>query len=98
MPLSRKEQQQVVILGILLVLGLGILGYVFRDSLLPHAVQGNGTAYTSPARLQLPATKASKDLFGRDDYKGLTQFGDIPVTPAPITSPSDPFRAPPAKP
>jgi len=93
MPFSRKEKKQVMILGALMVVGLLILGYVFRDKLLPAPIKGSD-AYAPAQRLEIPSTEAAEDLFKRDDYKNLHQFGNVPVTAAPTTSPVNPFAVP----
>jgi len=90
MPLNRKERTQVIMLIGLLVVLLGALGYFYRERLVP-APSGGAKGYTSPTRLILPVVKQDLDLFQREDFKKLHQFGSIPVKAVQI-GPSNPFK------
>jgi hypothetical protein len=90
MPLNRKERTQIIMLIALLIVLLGALGYFYRNLLLPTPT-GGAKGYTSPLRILLPNTKQGQDLFQREDFKKLHQFGSIPVKAVQI-GPSNPFK------
>ena len=89
MAMSEKEKKQLIMLGAMVAVGLGILGYVFRDNLLPQATGGLDVAPPG-ARIVLPNFKGSEELFERRDFKELQRFGDVPVRPT-ETPPKNPF-------
>ncbi len=73
-----------------IVIMVGFLGYYFRDKFLP-AVQPGAGAGAAAQRMTLPGQTAN-ELFGRDDYKSLERFGEVPVVPGALGE-QDPFRA-----
>lgn len=76
----KKEQQQVVALGAILVIIVAVLLFFYRDRLIPRA-SGDGVSLPpSATRLPLPTTFDDK-IYDRSEYKGLKQFGDVPVRP-----------------
>lgn len=90
MPMSEKEKKQLVMLGVMLLVGLGILGYVFREKLLPQAT---GTAALPPpaSHITLPDLTGSAALFERDDFKQLKRFGAVPIRPTETQGRDNPF-------
>jgi len=90
MPLKPKEKRQFMILGILIGVIAIAAAYFFRDSWLPRPEAG-GTAYTPAPRIELPSAKTADELFNRQDFMNLHQFGDIPVQ-APPAGANNPFK------
>lgn len=90
MPLKEKEKKQIMMLVGLMAVIFMALGYYYRDRLLPQP-QAGGASYTPPQRLELPNFKTAQDVFKRDDYQGLRQFGSVPVKAAPAGS-INPFK------
>ena len=80
----------MVMLGVMLVVGLGIIGYVFREKLMPEAI-GSLTVASPAERIELPDFRGSDMLFKRRDFKELQRFGEVPVRPE-ETPPKSPFQ------
>lgn len=77
---SKKEQQQIVILGVVLVLIVGGLLYVYRESILPKPVVTEDAGLVAPPRMEVPS-QVEQDVFTRPDFVDLVEFGDVPVKP-----------------
>ncbi len=90
MALKSKEKKQIMILGALIGIILVAIGYFYRDKLLPQPAAG-GASYVPPQRIEVPSPKAAEELFQREDFMTLKQFGNVPVT-APPAGPNNPFK------
>ncbi len=90
MPLKQKEKKQLMVLGALIAVILVAVGYFYRDKLLPQPAAG-GASYVPPQRIELPTTKTAEELFKREDFMTLKQFGSMPVT-APPAGLNNPFK------
>ncbi|KPJ85505.1 hypothetical protein AMJ57_02900 [Parcubacteria bacterium SG8_24] len=81
--MGNKEKKQIAALGVILVVILGIMGYMYRDRLLPAP----SAVAPAPAAVIPGAVEADlvagidiyRLLIARSDYKSLKQYGDIPV-------------------
>lgn len=86
----KKEQQQVVALGVILGIIVVVLLYFYRDKLLPHPSGEEGGLPPSAPRLSLPTSLDDK-IYERPEYKTLKQFGDVPVRPLGGSGSPNPF-------
>jgi hypothetical protein len=84
-----KEQQQVAVLAAVLVVIVAVLGWYYRDKFLPHP-SGEAALLAPPARLTIPRANGD-DLYGRDEFKGLKRFADVPVRALQTEGSPEPF-------
>lgn len=84
-----KEKKQMIMLSVLILAIIGVVIYFYWDRLIPS----KGTGAELPARttrLKIDMEGAEK-LFEREDYKMLTEFGQIPIQPSSLGN-DTPFR------
>ncbi|MEK9151749.1 MAG: hypothetical protein AAB692_00080 [Patescibacteria group bacterium] len=69
-----NTRKQLTILAVVAAIFLGVMGFVFKDQILPTAAPGALVA----APRSLPMAIDGR-VFDRGDFKELKAFGDIPV-------------------
>ncbi len=74
-----KEKQQILFLAMLIVGIIGVIVYFNYDQLKPRAILGSDIDLPK-AELQIDI-EGAKNLFKREDYKGLKEYGVVPVRP-----------------
>lgn len=85
--MNKKEQQQLFILGGIVIVFIGVMLYMYRDKFLPVA---GGPVYAPVSRAALPSSNRLDALLERPDFKELKSFGDVPVRSG-KTGSEDPF-------
>ena len=79
-------------LSAMLLTIIGVVLYVYKDSLLPAATNGEGESLTS--RVNIPSVSDKDPFFDREDYRALRPTVGVPVQPLQVrTTDIDPFRA-----
>lgn len=84
-----KEKKQVVILAVMLIGILGVIAYVYKDSLLPST---SGGAIPAGVRIEVPTISDKDPFFDRKDYQALRGTAGVPVQALKVeTKGVDPF-------
>jgi len=86
---SKKEQQQIVMLGVVLALIGAVLLYSYGSRLIPQPLAGEAPP-PEGKRIVIPPS-AGNALYERADFKSLRQFGDVPVKPLRSGGSAEPF-------
>ncbi|MFA6603420.1 MAG: hypothetical protein WCT10_01105 [Patescibacteria group bacterium] len=77
MALGSKESKQIKFLAGFVVVCVLVAVFIFRDRFVPSPSAG-GKLLPAVVRFTLPSGEAQR-LFGRQDYKELKAFGEIPI-------------------
>jgi hypothetical protein len=89
MQTQKKQLLALIVIGIII---LGVVAFMFKDSLLPKAI-GGGLLPTSK-HVIIPESEDYQVLFDRPEYKALQRSADVPVRPLGTNGNRDPFASP----
>ena len=86
---ASKGKKQLMMLGGLVVVIIGVAIYANREALIPESTSA-APIIPSVTRRPLPPEDAYDELFESAVFKSLKAFGDVPVTPGKMGN-NDPF-------
>lgn len=89
MAAGNKTKKQMMMIGVLAAVILGVAAYMNREAFIPESTSPS-FVIVPVVRQPLPPEKAYDELFESVAFKTLKAFGDIPVKPGKMGS-EDPF-------